>query len=141
MYRYVKDTKCTKILSNSSRFFYYRYDGSYYGSSVHLVERLVFLPCVEVIPEHTDRAARIKQSRVKMMRLKAKRGRGGMQGTGGTGQERKKSIKGFPEAGRGEGGGGDKNIEESEENFPLLRRISIRRVSGLLEFAGPFQWT
>lgn len=37
--------------------------------------------------------------------------------------------------------GGDENIEESEENFPLLRRISIRRVSGLLEFAGPFQWT
>jgi len=30
-----------------------------------------------VIPEHTDRAARIKQSRVKMMRLKAKIGRGG----------------------------------------------------------------
>jgi len=27
-----------------------------------------------VIPEHTDRAARIKQSRVKMMRLKAKIG-------------------------------------------------------------------
>lgn len=47
---------------------------------VHLVElyrRLVFLPCVEVIPEHTDRAARIKQSRVKMMRLKVKTGRGG----------------------------------------------------------------
>lgn len=28
---------------------------------------VAFLPCVEVIPEHTDRAARIKQSRVKMM--------------------------------------------------------------------------
>lgn len=30
-----------------------------------------------MIPEHTDRAARIKQSRVKMMRLKAKIGKGG----------------------------------------------------------------
>jgi hypothetical protein len=27
--------------------------------------------------------------------------------------------------------GGDENIEKSKENFPLLRRISIRRVSGL----------
>lgn len=26
---------------------------------------MAFLPCVEVIPEHTERAARIKQSRVK----------------------------------------------------------------------------
>jgi len=33
-----------------------------------------------VIPEHTDRAARIKQSRVKMMRLKAKIERGTGQG-------------------------------------------------------------
>jgi len=57
----------------------------------------------------------------------------GRQGKRDREKERKKSFKGFPEA-------EDKNIEESEENFPLLRRISIRRVSGLLEFAGPFQW-
>lgn len=36
-----------------------------------LLDVMAFLPCVEVIPEHTDRAARIKQSRVKMMWLKA----------------------------------------------------------------------
>jgi len=59
---------------------------------VHLVERLVFLPCVEVIPEHTDRAARIKQSRVKMMRLKAKIGGGGGRGTEGAGREREKKV-------------------------------------------------
>lgn len=30
-----------------------------------LIDEMAFLPCVEVIPEHTERAARIKQSRVK----------------------------------------------------------------------------
>lgn len=65
-----------------------------------------------MIPEHTDRAARIKQSRVKMMRLKAKIGRGGHRTEGGVGREKKK----YQRISRGE----DENIEESEENFPLL---------------------
>lgn len=73
-----------------------------------------------MIPEHTDRAARIKQSRVKMMRLKAKIGRGGrrIEDTGRErerGRERKKSIKGLSEA-------EDENIEESEENFSAFTK-------------------
>lgn len=70
---------------------------------VHLIDRLVFLPCVEVIPEHTDRAARIKQSRVKMMRLKAKnRKRRTRDGRARVGREKKSDQRIFR--------GGDKNI-------------------------------
>lgn len=47
-------------------------DSSIQFKSSFIRRLILFLPCVEVIPEHTDRAARIKQSRVKMMRLKAK---------------------------------------------------------------------
>lgn len=87
---------------------------------VHLVElyrHLVFLPCVEVIPEHTDRAARIKQSRVKMMRLKAKIERRRTQDRErGSGEKEREREKKYQRISRG----GDENIEESEENFPLL---------------------
>lgn len=73
---------------------------------VHLIDRLVFLPCVEVIPEHTDRAARIKQSRVKMMRLKAKnRKRRTQDGRARVGGEKKSDQRIFR--------GGDKNIQKS----------------------------
>lgn len=64
---------------------------------------LVFLPCIEVIPEHTDRAARIKQSRVKMMRLKAKnRKRRTRIGRGGE-RERKREKKKYQRISRGGG--------------------------------------
>lgn len=69
IYVHVRDTKYTKILSNSSRVFLLL--RILLRILVHLIDFLsiflIFLPCVEVIPEHTDRAARIKQSRVKMM--------------------------------------------------------------------------
>lgn len=62
-----------------------------------------------MIPEHTDRAARIKQSRVKMMRLKAKIEEGDCRiedersrmqgGSKEKEKEREKSSKGFPKVG------------------------------------------
>lgn len=123
MYTYVRDTKCTKILSNSSRFFVIATDliTDPRSFSRALFDVWFFLPCVEVIPEHTDRAARIKQSRVKMMRLKAKvegdPGRRIKERREERKREREKEKKKMPKDFQRFG---NDNIEESEENFPLL---------------------
>lgn len=83
------------------------------GPRSSFIRRLaLFLPCVEVIPEHTDRAARIKQSRVKMMRLKTKRGGGTRAGI------RRNEEKGELEREGGREGGRERE-REKKEGYPV----------------------